>query len=101
MIFSDHFETAPFLLQGILSDETFIRVEEGDEVPVGGIRFLEKTGQVQGQHMIPDPGVFPFCDPAVQAGDGDAVAGNILAHKADGRSGGELIPDPGEQAQAF
>ena len=51
--------------------------------------------------MVADAGVFAFGDAAVEAGNGDAVAGNILAHETDGDSFGKIVPDPGEEAQAF
>ena len=51
--------------------------------------------------MVPDAGVFLLRDPAVQPGDGNMIAGNILAHEADGGSGRQIVPDPGEKLHAF
>ena len=51
--------------------------------------------------MVTDPAVFLLRDTAVQTRHGNTVAGNVLAHEADGCAGGKLITDPGEQAQAF
>ena len=51
--------------------------------------------------MIADTVVLLFRDAPVQPGNGYAVARDILAHEADRNAGGEFIPNPGEQAQAF
>lgn len=74
-------------------------VEEGNEIFVGGIRFLEETWKVQGQHMIPDTAVFAVGDAAVEAGNGNMVAGDILTHETDRRAGREIITNPGQEAE--
>ena len=81
--------------------KAFGTVEEGDKVLVRGIGLLEETGEAQGQHMIPDAAVLPAGNAAVQAGNANIVAGDILPHEADGRAGWKIIADPGQEAEGF
>ena len=84
-----------------MSYKAFGMVEEGNEVFVGGIRFLEETWKVQGQHMIPDTAVLAVGDAAVETGNGNVVAGDILAHETDRRAGREIVTNPGQEAERF
>ena len=79
--------------------KAFGMIEEGNEIPVGGIRLLKKAGEVQRQHMVPDTAVLPVGDAAIQAGNGNIVTGDILLHEADRRAGREIVPDPGQKAE--
>ena len=82
-------------------NKALIFVEQRNKVPVGRVGFLEEAGEPEGEHMAADAGVFLCGDAAVEAGNGHAVAGNVLAHEADGDALGELVPDPGEEPEAF
>ena len=82
-------------------DKAVIPVEGRNKIRIRRLRLLQEAGEIQRQHVIPNPAVFPFRHPAVQPGDGHAVAGKILPHQADRRSGREIIPHPGQQLEAL
>jgi len=51
--------------------------------------------------MIPDAAILPGGDAAVEPGDGDIVAGDILPHETDRGAGREGITDPGQETEGF
>ena len=83
------------------SDKACVIVKEGDEVPVGGIGFLEEAGETEGQHMVPHAAVFAVGDPAVEPGYGDIITGDVLAHEADRGTGREAVTDPGQEPEGL
>lgn len=82
-------------------NKTFRLIEDRDIFFFGGILFLEETGEIQGQHVIPDPAVFLFRYLSHETRDGDTGSGNILAHEADGGAERKVIFDPGKKFHAF
>ena len=86
----------PFLLY-----KAFRPVENGDEILIRRIGLLEESREAKRQHMIADTVILAIGDPPVKSRNGNVIAGDILPHETDRGTGGEIVPDPGQEAEGF